>query len=68
MRVLGAGFDRTGLFINVRFLDRTTNRDQRIDVTSSELIALSRSFLSALEIVEQERARTVLSKQQQQAS
>jgi hypothetical protein len=68
LRVLGAGYDQRGLFINVRFLDRSVHPDQRIDVTTEQLLGLTRSMLSALEVAEHERARADRAKQQTRAS
>lgn len=68
MRILGAGYDKAGLFINVRFLDRATDPVQRVPVTNEQLLGLSRSFLAALEVAEHERARQALARQQRQAS
>lgn len=68
LRILGAGFDQRGLFVNVQFLDRATDPVQRVDITSEQLLGLSRSFLSALEVAEHERARQALTNEQKAAS
>lgn len=68
IRILGAGYDRTGLFINVRFLDRTTDPVQRVEVTTEQMLGLARGFLAALEVAENERARQTRAKQQKAAS
>jgi hypothetical protein len=68
VRILGAGYDKAGLFINIRFLDRTTDPLQRVPVTNEQLLGLSRSFLAALEVAEHERARQALASRQKAAS
>jgi hypothetical protein len=68
VRILGFGRGPKGLFVNLRFLDRSVHPEQQEPITREQLIGVLRSGLAALELDEHERTSRALAKQQKAAS